>query len=452
MKINGKMLIVIILIAAGATGVTLNTWTRGQVVGVFKQLSQVSSSGGATAPDKSWVDESAARSNSSWDRILTLDAAQIEKLGLKTETVKQQTEPTVLKLFGTTDYDPATVTVVRTQFDSRVEKVLVDLGTAVKIGDPLLELFSTDLAEAKSNYESAISQWERDKKVLDYKTPLAKQDNIPKKELIEVENDEAQSRLKMKLAKDKLLVYGLTEKEIENAKREDGVQKAKMILRSRADGVVVVRSVVKGNYYTSADLLMTIAPLDHLWVRGSVSELDADQVEVGQKLKIIFPSSNRTIDAEVGYIEKAIDAESRSAKFRTTIPNPLEQVKSGAFVRMLLYIQPTTGNTVISRIAMVSVDRYEYVFVKQPGKANRFERRQINVVKESNDFVIVAKPSLNNLGLTPGEEVVTTASLILEQNYEDRVMTEGSLLAEGQGSGSVNSLGGTMPVIAKTPH
>ena len=49
--------------------------------------------------------------------------------------------------------------------------------------------------------------------------------------MIEAENDEAQSRLKMKLAKDKLLVYGLTDKEIENARNEDGVQKAKMILR-----------------------------------------------------------------------------------------------------------------------------------------------------------------------------------------------------------------------------
>ena len=189
--------------------------------------------------DKSWIAESAARSKAPWDRILTLEDRQIEAIGLKTVAVKQQTEPTVLKLFGTTDYDPAKVTVVRTQFDSRVDKVLVDLGTPVKQGDPLLELFSTDLAEAKSNYEAAISQWERDKKVLDYKTPLANDNNIPKKELIEVENDEAQSRLKMKLAKDKLLVYGLTEKEIQNAKSEDGVQKARMILRSRADGVVV---------------------------------------------------------------------------------------------------------------------------------------------------------------------------------------------------------------------
>ena len=56
---------------------------------------------------------------------------------------------------------------------------------------------------------------------------LATGNNIRHKELIEAENDEAQSRLKMKLAKDKLLVYGLTNKEIENARNEDGVQKAK---------------------------------------------------------------------------------------------------------------------------------------------------------------------------------------------------------------------------------
>ena len=51
---------------------------------------------------------------------------------------------------------------------------------------------------------------------------------MPRKELIEIENDEAKSRLQMKLAKDKLLVYGLTEKEIEDAQNEDGVQKARM--------------------------------------------------------------------------------------------------------------------------------------------------------------------------------------------------------------------------------
>ena len=451
MKSHWKMLVAVILIAASATGLALNSRTRGQVVGVLKQLSQLGSPGEESFSDKSWIAQSAAKSKVPWDRVLTLDDRQIDAIGLKMVPVKQQTEPTVLKLFGTTDYDPAKVTVVRTQFDSRVDRVLVEQGTPVNEKTPLLELFSTDLAEAKSNYEAAISQWARDKKVLDYKTPLAEGNNIARKELIEAENDEAQSRLKMKLAKDKLLVYGLTEKEIDNAKSEDGVQKAKMILRSRAAGVVVERMVVTGNYYSSADLLMKIAPLDHLWVRGNVSELDADQVELGQNMRILFPSSNLTLEAKVGYIDKAIDPDSRSAKFRTTINNPDGRLKAGMFVRMSLDIPPATGNTIIPRIAMVSVDRYDYVFVKKPGKANRFERRLVAVVKENNDVVIVTKPSLGHPGLTPGEEVVTTGSLILEQMYEDRVMTEGGLLASGPEAGSVNSLDQPTPVAVTVP-
>ncbi len=62
-----------------------------------------------------------------------------------------------------------------------------------------------------------------------------------------------------------------------------------MILRSRAQGVVVKRTVVKGNYYDSQDELMVIALLDHLDVRGNVSELDAEKIELGQKLKVVIP-------------------------------------------------------------------------------------------------------------------------------------------------------------------
>ncbi len=112
---------------------------------------------------------------------------------------------------------------------------------------------------------------------------------------------------------------------------------------------------------------MTIAPLDHLWVRGNVSELDAEKVEVGQDVKVIFPFSDRTMPAKVDYIDKAIDSESRSAKFRTTIPNPEGRLKAGMFVRVWVELPPKPGRTVIPRAAMVSVDRSDYVFVRKPG-------------------------------------------------------------------------------------
>jgi membrane fusion protein, heavy metal efflux system len=436
MKFNWKLVVAVLLIAAGATGVTLNKKTRGQVIKLWEQIAHASSHAEAPPPDKSWLDT--GKSKGAWDRTVTLTPEEIESIGLKTVAVLSQTDPMILQLFGTTDYDPATVTTVRTQFDSRVDRVLVDLGSVIKKDQPLLELFSTDLAAAKSDYEVAVSQWVHDKKVYDYKKPLADNDTLARKEAIEVENDEQQSRLKMKLAKDKLLVYGLTDQEIETARNEDGVQKARMTLRARADGVVVKRDVVQGNYYDSKDTLLTIAPLDHLWVRGGVSELDADQVEVGQKVTVVFPFSHQQMESTIAYIDKAIDPDTRAAKFRTTIPNPGGRYKAGAFVKVQVHIEPKRGRTIIPRSAMVSVDRSDYVFVRRPGKTATFERRPIFVAKESNDVVVVAEPAEGHRELSTGEEVVTLGSLILEQMYEDRLMAEGGLLISDPAQGKLD--------------
>ncbi len=427
MKINWKILLTMAVIAGGATGLSLNKRARAHVLGVLHRLAQASAHAEEPTPDKSWTE----KPKTSWDRTLSLTALEIKSIGLEKVAVLDQTEDTILPLFGTTDYVPSTVTIVRTQFDHcRVDHVLVELGATVKKDDPLLELFSTDLAAAKSEYEIACSQAVRDKKVYDYKAPLAKDNTLAKKELIEIENDKLQSELKMKLARDKLLVYGLTEKEIDDAPNEDGVQKAKMILRSRGNGVVVKKLVVEGNYYDSQDELMVIAPLDQLYVRGNVSELDADKVQVGQTVKVLFPfsDSERDVVSKIDYIDKAIDPDTRSAKFRTRIPNPGGRVKAGAFVKVQVQIPYKSGFTVIPRTSMVSVDRYDYVFVRKPGKADIFERRVIQPAKESNDIVIVAAPSEGHRELKAGEEVATTGSLILEQRYEDKVMSEGGLL------------------------
>jgi membrane fusion protein, heavy metal efflux system len=144
---------------------------------------------------------------------------------------------------------------------------------------------------------------------------------------------------------------------------------------------------------------------------------------------VVFPSSGVTLDSKVEFVDKAIDMDTRAAKFRASIPNPEGKLKAAMFVRVLLEVPPKEGQTVIPRGAMVSVDRVDYVYVMQPGKNHKFERRPILVAKENNDFVLVSTPAPGSPGLKPGEEVVATGSLILEQMYEDRVMVEGEFLS-----------------------
>ena len=52
------------------------------------------------------------------------------------------------------------------------------------------------------------------------------------------------------------------------------------------------------------------------------------------------------------------------------------------------------------------------------------------MIQETSDWVIVAQASVDHSGLKPGEQVVTTGSLILEQMHEDRLTVEGESSGE----------------------
>ncbi|MGP0064291.1 MAG: efflux RND transporter periplasmic adaptor subunit [Isosphaeraceae bacterium] len=128
------------------------------------------------------------------------------------------------------------VTIVQPQFACRVERIYVKSGEGVWWGEPLLQVCSKELAQAKPHYQSASSQW------------------------IEFINDEAQSRLTMHLAKEKLQIYGLTEDEIKHISNEDDQARPRFILRARVDGLLTKVAADIGKDYNASDVLMMIQP------------------------------------------------------------------------------------------------------------------------------------------------------------------------------------------------
>ena len=61
------------------------------------------------------------------------------------EQASRTSQPAVLQVAGSTAYPSDTTVSVHSPFGCRVDRVLVALGSRVKVGDPLLELASTEL-------------------------------------------------------------------------------------------------------------------------------------------------------------------------------------------------------------------------------------------------------------------------------------------------------------------
>ena len=155
--------------------------------------------------------------------------------------------------------DPGTIRRVRPRFECLVEKVCVAAGQEVKKGDPLFELFSADLASAKNEYLSRNVQWQHDRRLIDLRKKLHNTGSISEQLWIDSQNEEDRSRLETLVARDRLLLSGLSEPEIEAVKDEEGERKAHFTLRAPVDGTVVEVLATPDDLAGPKDALVVIA-------------------------------------------------------------------------------------------------------------------------------------------------------------------------------------------------
>ena len=430
----GKLFLVFLLGCSGAAAYYV--WSVGieksprdalGILGYLGQHSPASSSphAGETAPSES------AKAQP-WDGFVRISLEDAKTIRLVVVSVQPQGEPITLPLMGRTDYDPNTLTKIRPRFDTLVEKVWAERGQKIKKGDPLVDLFSTELAAAKNDYQTAWVQWQHDLKLLKMKQTLLTELAASKQMVIDAENDESKSHLTAATVEEKLRVFGVSEEQIKLLTKNLGVapvtadqlhtisDKARMTRLSPVDGIVIQRDAVPGNLYDNNDVLLTIAPLDHLFVWVNVYEADQAKVMVGQSIEIRFPYLDKTVASKVEYIASEVSKDTRAIMLRTSVPNIDGKLKADMLVRALLKIPPVSGQTMIPRQAMVVMNGAEYAFVQRKegsgSGVEQFARRELVVAEERDDHVVVQS------GLKPGDHVACNGSLILAQLYEDQQM------------------------------
>ncbi|WP_435016949.1 efflux RND transporter periplasmic adaptor subunit [Tundrisphaera sp. TA3] len=365
-----------------------------------------------------------------WDGTIRLSDEDATSIGLKLVPVQAQVVPIKLELSGRTDYDHSTLNKIRPRFDNAlVQHVYATTGQMVKRGEPLFELYSSDLAAAKNDCRTKYVQWNHDRNLMIAREPLAKSGGITQVLWTDTQNSEQKSRLDYDVARDQLITYGMNRAEIDGLLKNlanDGVPSgsaanesndiSRMVVLSPVDGLVVEKEVVPGNVYDSKDNLITISPMDRLWVWGNVFECDQDKVRLGQTWDIDFPYLNDHVEGKVESISSRVDPDTHTVRIRATIPNPGKRLKSDMLVRATLLIPPEGGDTVILRGSLTVINGQYYAFVRKSrdGDGDRFERRKLDVKQEGAEAVVVGR------GLAVGEEVVSLGSLIMAQIYEDQ--------------------------------
>jgi cobalt-zinc-cadmium efflux system membrane fusion protein len=154
--------------------------------------------------------------------------------------------------------------------------------------------------------------------------------------------------------------------------------------------------------------MLTIADLTTVWVLGDIFERDLRFVPVGATASIeavAYPDERFT--GRVNYVSATIDAATRTAKVRVSVPNPGARLKPEMFASVTLRLADVEHVlTVPARAVFVEDGR---TFVYTAVGADRFVRRPVEVgANEGSERRIVG-------GLSAGDRVVVDGALLLRQ-------------------------------------
>lgn len=320
----------------------------------------------------------------------TLEAAPsvARTAGIKTIEIQPKDVPVTLTLTGRTGLNMENVAHVHAQFGGKVEQVAPELGSLVKgpnvPGGPtvLCVIESTDLANAKAAFLQAKVQLKLDQENLTRTRELVKSTVLADKFLLDAESAVTKDTAVLEATRQQLLVFGLTQKDIDQVDTQQGRQRMDYVITSPRSGVVAEKGVSGGEIADPTLNLFTVADTSTMWVWGDVYERDLRLIKVGDPVKAIFTSEpDHPLDCKIDWISPVLDPNTHSIRVRGVIDNKAGRLLADMYGTLLVTVDSGKGALVIPAACVVRQGTASYVFVEAPehGEALHYKRTLVQV-------------------------------------------------------------------------
>jgi cobalt-zinc-cadmium efflux system membrane fusion protein len=331
--------------------------------------------------------------------ILRLAQEQITAAGIELTTVRGGTLARRITVPGTVVPHADRIARLSVRLSATVAELRKKIGDTVAKDEILAILESREVADAKSEYLAArltdeLQQdlFARDKMLWDKRVSNEQQ-------FLRSRNAAAQTRMRLDIARQKLLALGLAQEEIAAIHEEPEGSLRRQAIRSPIAGRVVERKVDLGTAVGRDNLeteLFVIVDLDRVWVELAISPADLPAIREGQPVSISARAITEKVDGKIVFISPLLDKETRSARVVAEIANDDGVWRPGSFVVAAIAIEEQAVPLVIPTTAVQTIDNEKVVFVRTP---EGFERRPVGLGRNDDRFVEVVT------GLRSGEVI-----------------------------------------------
>jgi cobalt-zinc-cadmium efflux system membrane fusion protein len=315
---------------------------------------------------------------------------------------------TNIRMTGTVDWDNDHTTQAITQVNGPITRIVVDLGTRVKAGDPLLYVASPDIASAVSTYRKAKNRLDQAQRTLDRNKDLLAHKAIAQRDFDDSQSDYNDAATDLQTALQSLKILGVTDADITAAEAQSGAVRAELPMRSPLDGVVVQKLVFPGQFIQAGTTqAFTISDNSTVWVQAHVYDRDISSVAVGEEAEIRNTAFPEVFHGRVTSVGDLLDPATRTTLVRIVTANPKGILKKDLFVDVSI-AGPTRHKVLVVPTTAVLYDEQNLPFVYMDIGQGRFEQRTVSIgTQQGADTEITS-------GLKNGDRIVGQGSLFLQ--------------------------------------
>ncbi len=318
--------------------------------------------------------------------LVTLSSNQLTVIHVSTEPVRRAAIARTLRVAGTIEDNDQRHRFLSASVAGRVDRLFVNqLGAEVVAGQPLAAVYSPMLLTAVREFLAARS--------------------APGGGLA------AAAALRLRQ-------LGLAEDQIAQLPTNFGSNQLTVELLAPMTGTVVAKDVYAGQYVKEGDKLFELADFSSMWFVFDAYERDLAWLKPGLAVEVTAPSlPGQVFTNVIAFIDPNLKDDTRSAKVRVELPNPL--VEEGGQARRLIRHRAfadgrvrveTAPLLVVPRSAVLSPGGQAVVYVERGNGA--YEQRAVSLGRSGDDVWEVTA------GLAEGERVVTRGNLLLDSQAQ----------------------------------
>lgn len=316
--------------------------------------------------------------------FITIDNRQQELAGIKTDTVRVRNISSASSIIGTVAIDEEQVKTISSRVKGRIDRLFIKTtGAYVKSGSPIYSIYSEQLQSEEKEYLSLLQK----SKTVSTTTKLTN-------ELVSA-------------AKNKLLLWGLTEKQISEIETS-GKTSPLITFYSPESGYVTEVNITEGMYVEEGSPLIKITSLNQVWVEAQLYSNEISGIAESKNFQIFSESNPEEIyNGILVYSNPIVEEGKRIHLLKIRITNSSGKLIPGTLVSVIP--EKSIANILAVPKSAVLLEKMKTVWVL--AHDNTFEQRMVETGAENKFWIEITS------GLKLGDIVVAEGAYLISSEF-----------------------------------